>query len=146
MDTCRERSLDSAVPATCRTLTVDGHAVPSAALLVAGGRGPARPGSHVTSAASTPLETTGPAGGSGAAPVPPSSDAALIERALTGGDDYDILTAVPSEKVEAFRAAARADGVTVTEIGRLAAGDATPQFIGPDRRPLSFEQSSYSHF
>src|SRR4051794_39001028 len=40
--------------------------------------GPARPGSHVTSAASTPLET--PSGSS--APVPPSTDAARLERVL----------------------------------------------------------------
>jgi len=75
-----------------------------------------------------------------------AAEPALLERVLTGGDDYEILAAVPASKVEAFRAGAGAAGVTVTEIGRLAAGDAPPQFIGPDRRPLAFERSSYSHF
>jgi thiamine-monophosphate kinase len=70
----------------------------------------------------------------------------LLERALTGGDDYEILAAVPVQKIEGFRAGAQAAGVAVTEIGRLATGDAAPQFIGADRRPLVFEHPSYSHF
>ena len=75
-----------------------------------------------------------------------AAEPALLERALTGGDDYEILAAVPAGKVNAFRAGASAAGVTVTEIGRLAAGDAPPQFGGSDGRPLTFERSSYSHF
>jgi len=74
------------------------------------------------------------------------ADPALLEHALTGGDDYEILAAVPAAKAEGFRAAARATGVAVSEIGRVAAGDASPQFIGPDRRPIAFGQPSYSHF
>jgi thiamine-monophosphate kinase len=74
------------------------------------------------------------------------ADPALLERALTGGDDYEILAAVPAGKVESFRAGARAAGVAVTEIGRLEAGKAAPRFIGPDRQPLAFERPSYSHF
>ena len=70
----------------------------------------------------------------------------LLEHALTGGDDYEILTAVPAGKVEGFRAGARAAGVAVAEIGRLEAGEAPPQFIGPGRRALAFERPSYSHF
>jgi thiamine-monophosphate kinase len=75
-----------------------------------------------------------------------TANPALLERVLTGGDDYEILAAVPPGKVEGFRAGARDAGVTVSEIGRLAAGHAPPQFIGPDRRPFAFERSSYSHF
>jgi thiamine-monophosphate kinase len=74
------------------------------------------------------------------------ADPSLLERALTGGDDYEILAAVPGGKVESLRAGARAAGVAVTEIGRLEAGTAAPRFIGPDRRPLAFERPSYSHF
>ena len=72
--------------------------------------------------------------------------AGLLERVLTGGDDYEILAAVPAGKVQGFRAGAQAAGIAVTEIGRLAVGQAPPQFIGPDRRPLAFERTSYSHF
>jgi thiamine-monophosphate kinase len=75
-----------------------------------------------------------------------AAEPALLEQALTGGDDYEILAAVPTGKAEAFRAGARAAGVAVSEIGRLAAGDAPPQFVGPDRRPLAFARSAYSHF
>jgi len=74
------------------------------------------------------------------------ADASLMERALTGGDDYEILAALPAGKVESFRAGARAAGVAVSEIGRLTGGDAAPQFIGPHRRPLAFQRPSYSHF
>jgi thiamine-monophosphate kinase len=88
-------------------------------------------------------------------PRVPLSDAAcafiktepsLLERALTGGDDYEILAAVPAGRVESFRARAHVAGVAVTEIGRLEAGDPAPQFIGADRRPLAFDRPSYSHF
>jgi thiamine-monophosphate kinase len=75
-----------------------------------------------------------------------TAEPALLERGLTGGDDYEILAAVPAGKMEAFRAGARAGGVSVSEIGRLAAGDAPPQFIGVDRRPLAFDRPAYSHF
>jgi thiamine-monophosphate kinase len=75
-----------------------------------------------------------------------AGEAALLERVLTGGDDYEILAAVPAGKVEGFRAGARRAGITVTEIGRLATGETPPQFIGSDQRPLAFERSSYSHF
>jgi thiamine-monophosphate kinase len=70
----------------------------------------------------------------------------LLECALSGGDDYEILAAVPAGKAESFRSGALAVGVAVTEIGRLEDGDAPPQFIGPDRRPLAFQQPAYSHF
>jgi thiamine-monophosphate kinase len=75
-----------------------------------------------------------------------AADPPLLERALTGGDDYEILAAVPVQKIEGFRAGAQAAGVAVTEIGRLATGDAAPQFIGPEGQPLAFERPSYSHF
>ncbi|MBV8825167.1 MAG: thiamine-phosphate kinase [Bradyrhizobiaceae bacterium] len=71
---------------------------------------------------------------------------ALLERALTGGDDYEILAAVPAGKAQAFRASAHAAGIAVTDIGLLAAGEAPPQFIGPDRQPIAFARTSYSHF
>ncbi len=75
-----------------------------------------------------------------------AAEPALIERALTGGDDYEILAAVPAGKLDGFCAGAAAAGIAVSEIGRLAAGDAAPEFIGPDRRPLAFQRLSYTHF
>lgn len=75
-----------------------------------------------------------------------AADAALLARALTGGDDYEILAAVPAGKVAAFRADAATAGIAVTEIGRIESGDAAPQFLGPDAAPLAFERPSFSHF
>jgi thiamine-monophosphate kinase len=74
------------------------------------------------------------------------AEPALLERALTGGDDYEILAAVPAGRVEGFRAGAAAADIAVTEIGRVEAGDGAPQFIGPNERALTFDQPSYSHF
>lgn len=73
-------------------------------------------------------------------------DAALVETALTGGDDYEILATIPADGAEAFRAAAAATAVPVGEIGRIVAGDGAPRFIGADGRPLAFERPAYSHF
>jgi len=75
-----------------------------------------------------------------------STEPALLERALTGGDDYEILAAIPAGKIESFRAGAAAAGMTVTAIGRVEAGDGAPQFTGPDKRPLAFDRPSFSHF
>ena len=47
----------------------------------------------------------------------------MLETALTGGDDYEILCTVPPAKAEAFRAAAQAARVAVTEIGEIEAGE-----------------------
>ena len=47
----------------------------------------------------------------------------LIETVLTGGDDYEIVLTLAPEKLAAFRAAAKAAGVPVTEIGRMQAGE-----------------------
>ena len=52
-----------------------------------------------------------------------AADAAAIELALTGGDDYEIVCTVPKEKGESFRAAAKTAGVPVTEIGQTKSGE-----------------------
>ena len=70
----------------------------------------------------------------------------LLERALTGGDDYEILASVPPGRVDAFEAAARAAGVPVTRIGTVTAGQGAPTFRDARGAPMSFERGSYSHF
>jgi thiamine-monophosphate kinase len=74
-----------------------------------------------------------------------ASDASLIETALTGGDDYEIVCTVPPEKADAFRAAAQTANVPVTEIGRIASGEGT-RFLGADGQPLAFKRPAFSHF
>ncbi len=70
----------------------------------------------------------------------------LSEIMLTGGDDYEIVCTVPSPKLDAFRSAASAAGVPITAVGRIVAGDAPPQFVDRDGRPLNFTRPSFSHF
>jgi thiamine-monophosphate kinase len=73
-----------------------------------------------------------------------AAEPALIETALTGGDDYEILLTVAPQKLSAFRAAAQKAGVAVTEIGRVTAGQGA-SFLR-DGKALAFARSSYSHF
>jgi thiamine-monophosphate kinase len=72
------------------------------------------------------------------------AEPALIETALTGGDDYEIAATIAPEKLAAFRAAARAAGVAVSEIGRVEAGTGA-RFLR-DGQALAFARPSYSHF
>lgn len=70
---------------------------------------------------------------------------AMLETALTGGDDYEIVCAVPAGKAASFRAAAQAAKLPVTEIGVIAAGEGA-RFVGADGRALTFAHASFSHF
>ncbi len=73
------------------------------------------------------------------------AEPAMQEPALTGGDDYEIVCAVPPDKAESFKTAARAAQVSVHEIGVVAEGEGA-RFIGPDGEPLGFRHVSFSHF
>ena len=74
------------------------------------------------------------------------SEPALTETILTGGDDYEIVCTMAPGRLRSFRAAAKAAGVAVTEIGQVATGRGGVSVIGSDGRPLAFANSSYSHF
>ena len=50
-----------------------------------------------------------------------AADPALLDLALTGGDDYEIVCAVPPAQAERFEALAQAAGVAVARIGEVAA-------------------------
>jgi len=71
---------------------------------------------------------------------------ALVETALTGGDDYEIVCAVPPERAASFEAAARGAGVAVTAIGDIVAGEGPPAFLDAAGHPLRFARLSFSHF
>lgn len=73
------------------------------------------------------------------------SDAALLETALTGGDDFEIVCTVPPDRADSFKAAAQAAGVPVSEIGTVAAGEGV-RFLSPDGKALAFKRLSFSHF
>ena len=74
-----------------------------------------------------------------------AGDAAALESVLTGGDDYEIVCTVPKDKSDNFRAAAKAAGVPVTEIGQIKAGEGA-RFIDASGKPLVFRRASFSHF
>jgi thiamine-monophosphate kinase len=69
-----------------------------------------------------------------------------IEALISGGDDYEILCAIPGDRMEAFAQAARQVGVGVTAIGGLIAGTAPPSFLDVQGRELALKRLSYSHF
>ena len=79
-----------------------------------------------------------------AAQVALTADATLLETILTGGDDYEILLTLPPPRLDAFRAAALAADVAISEIGRIVAGEGA-HFIH-DGKTLNFARPSYSHF
>jgi thiamine-monophosphate kinase len=89
-----------------------------------------------------------------AASIPISSAAAALlargtvslESAISGGDDYEILCAIPEDGVEAFAQAAVAAGVAVTSIGTVIAGDSAPRFLDSQGRAIALPQPSFSHF
>ena len=49
-------------------------------------------------------------------------DRFLLDRVLTGGDDYQVLAAVPPEQAGAFESAAMSANVRLTRVGCLTQG------------------------
>jgi thiamine-monophosphate kinase len=74
-----------------------------------------------------------------------ATDAALLETAVTGGDDYEIVCTVPAEKVSSFESAAATARVPVAAIGAVAEGQGL-DVRGPDGAPLALHRTSFSHF
>jgi thiamine-monophosphate kinase len=87
----------------------------------------------------------------GSVPLSPAASAALgldptlIDRILTGGDDYEILCAVPPERVDPFRLRAQEAGISLAAIGHVVAGSDNPafRFGGTEKR---YDTGSFSHF
>jgi thiamine-monophosphate kinase len=74
------------------------------------------------------------------------ADEALLAQALSGGDDYELLASIPSDRAPSFEAGAAALGVAVTPIGRVMAGGGEPSFLLSEGRQLVLASRSYSHF
>lgn len=69
-----------------------------------------------------------------------------IEALISGGDDYEILCAIPGDRMVAFAQEAKRAGVAVTAIGGIIAGSAPPSFLDSQGRELTLKRLSYSHF
>jgi thiamine-monophosphate kinase len=70
----------------------------------------------------------------------------LLETILTGGDDYEILSAVPPSQSAAFEARADAAGILVRRVGTAMPGKSPPVFKDTEGRSLVFAQPSFRHF
>jgi thiamine-monophosphate kinase len=80
----------------------------------------------------------------------PLSDAARaagqLERCITGGDDYELLVAVPPEREAALQQAAGESGIPVTRIGRFLAGAPRVTVRTADGAELRLARGGWSHF
>lgn len=65
---------------------------------------------------------------------------------LAGGDDYEVLMAVPPAHETALGQAAAAAGIPVTRIGRFRAGPPEVVVRGPDGAPMPLAKGGWSHF
>ena len=70
---------------------------------------------------------------------------AWLKTCLTGGDDYELLMAVPPQRAEALMAAAAAQGCGATRIGRFEAGDQV-QVLDGAGAAISLDRPGWSHF
>jgi thiamine-monophosphate kinase len=73
-------------------------------------------------------------------------DAALIDLAVTGGDDYEILCCVPPDESGALEAAAREAGERLEKIGEIIGGKGAPEFFDAQKNKKIFKILSFSHF
>ena len=74
-----------------------------------------------------------------------AGERALLTTALTGGDDYEVLAAIPEARFAAFAEAAGKAGVPVTAIGRFGEGEGVV-VLDANGKELSFATTSFSHF
>ncbi|WMS43350.1 thiamine-phosphate kinase [Acuticoccus sp. MNP-M23] len=71
-------------------------------------------------------------------------DPANRDTALTGGDDYQILAAVPPEAADAFAATATACGARATRIGAIEAGEGVRIIAGGNA--MALKDGRFQHF
>jgi thiamine-monophosphate kinase len=69
----------------------------------------------------------------------------LLASALTGGDDYELLVAVPPDRAPEMRDAAKRAGVPVSDIGVFTASS-TIDFVDRDGQALALERQGFTHF
>jgi thiamine-monophosphate kinase len=87
-----------------------------------------------------------------AIPLSPATETVLakgaieLETVLAGGDDYEILCAVPQNRCAGFQAEAAKAGIAVAEIGHVAEGRLGPSFVDRQGEVVTLSRLSYSHF
>jgi thiamine-monophosphate kinase len=75
-----------------------------------------------------------------------AAGAAWLETCLTGGDDYELLLAVPPAREATLLQAAAASGIAVTRIGAFHSGPAHVMVRTASGEPLALTKGGWSHF
>lgn len=75
-----------------------------------------------------------------------AADPSNLPRALTGGDDYELLLSIPAAAAARFEAMAKNAGIPVTPIGRVVAGDGTVQLLDADGHEVTVTGGGFQHF
>jgi thiamine-monophosphate kinase len=65
---------------------------------------------------------------------------------LTGGDDYELLLAVPPAREAALQSAAKSAGSAVTRIGQFLSGIPRVIVRGAEGLPMTLTSGGWSHF
>ena len=80
-------------------------------------------------------------------PLSPAARAAdRLALCLTGGDDYELLFAVPPAHEHRLAEASRATGIAVTRIGTFRDGPARVTVLDRDRHVMTLPNGGWSHF
>ena len=72
-------------------------------------------------------------------------DSNVAQAILAGGDDYELVIAVPPASVAGFTRGAAETGVQVSDLGTLTA-DPAVKILGFDGTPIDVERFGYDHF
>ncbi|CAA2141750.1 thiamine-phosphate kinase [Hyphomicrobium sp. ghe19] len=72
-------------------------------------------------------------------------DAAFAKTILTGGDDYELLVAVPHASIADFKSGAREAGIEISHLGVLGAGRKF-EILDQQGTPIDGRQLGYDHF
>lgn len=72
-------------------------------------------------------------------------DANIIEIALTGGDDYELLVTAPPSQADAIQTIAKEIGVTLTRVGIMTEGSGVT-VKDAQGNPLTLPRKGYRHF
>lgn len=70
----------------------------------------------------------------------------LLDLAITGGDDYEILCCVGADAAASLERAAEEAGIALTRIGAAIRGSDPPTFLDRNGKAKLFNKLSFSHF
>ncbi len=77
--------------------------------------------------------------------VAADADADALQWALTGGEEYELLLAVPRGSVEQARALVEPEGIKLTEIGFVTAGEGVT-VVDADGKQIELAHGGWDHF